>query len=794
MRSSVPVALKVSLKVAGTTVNITVEGGSGELLETDPTNHTDVDRALFNKLPLESSSSSLSSLVTLSSPGVVADSNGLFHSFGDHADNAFSIDGQPITDQQSKVFSNQLPVDAVQSLEVISGIPPANFGGKNSLVINVTTQSGLEQPWHGSVLTNYGTFGTSGTNFSLSGGSKHWGNFITVSGLDTGRFLDPPEFSVSHSRGNQENIFDRVDYAPNKSDTFHLNGGFTRSWFQIPAAIQGQDPYDPLLNNTSLEDQRNQIRSFNIAPGWTHLFNANTLLTVNGWFRKDFTNYYPSANPANDQPVTINQSRTLANGGVRADLSYDKGIQNIRIGGQFQHTFLNEAFHVGITDPAFNSPCLTTNAAGDFVPVGNSALTNPSQCAGMGFETNAASNPDAGNTVPLFNTDLLPFDLTRGGGLLPFSGHADIKEAAIYAIDNISIKNWTFNLGIRGDDYHGLTHGAWFEPRLGVAYNIKKTGTVLRLGWGKMLETPFNENLILASTSSLGGVPVTALLGAVGSSNVPLGRRNQFNAGFEQVIGKHLVVDAQYYWKYTRNAYDFDVLLDTPITFPIAWNKSKISGFSVRVAMPNFHGVTMYDVFANTRSRFFFPEAGGLLQDDTPSGVFRIDHDEVFESTFHLQYQPNKKLPWIGFNWRYDSGLVAGAVPFATDTTTPVDLTVLTPDQQIQAGLFCGSVHPTLTAPLVTCAPSLYGSTLITIPAPGMENDDHNPPRIAPRNLFDVAVGDDDIFHGDRYKWSLRFTAINVTDKVALYNFLSTFSGTHYVTPRTFTGELGFHF
>ena len=80
------------------------------------------------------------------------------------------------------------------------------------------------------------------------------------------------------------------------------------------------------------------------------------------------------------------------------------------------------------------------------------------------------------------------------------------------------------------------------------------------------------------------------------------------------------------------------------------------------------------------------------------------------------------------------------------------------------------------------------------IPAPGTENDDHNPPRIAPRNLFDVSVGEDNLFHGDRYKWSLRLTAINVTNKVALYNFLSTFSGTHYVTPRALTAELGFHF
>jgi len=174
--------------------------------------------------------------------------------------------------------------------------------------------------------------------------------------------------------------------------------------------------------------------------------------------------------------------------------------------------------------------------------------------------------------------------------------------------------------------------------------------------------------------------------------------------------------------------------------------------------------------------------------------VFRIDHDQNFQQTTHVQYQPRKRAPWVAFNWRYDSGLVAGAVPFATDTTTPVDLTGLTADQQMQAGLFCGNVFPTLTAPLVTCAPSQYGSTRLKIPAPGTENDDHNPPRVAPRHLFDTSVGDDDLFHGDRYKWSLRFTVINLTNKTALYNFLSTFSGTHFVTPRSYTAEVGFHF
>ena len=158
LRSSVPVSVSVKLQVASSTTAVTVEAEGGDLIENDPTFHTDVDKNLFDKLPLESQSSSLSSLVTLATPGIAADSNGLFHGLGDHAENSFSVDGQPITDQQSKVFSNQIPLDAVQSMEVISGAPPAEYGDKTSIVINVTTQSGqgVTTP-HGSLTASYGS-------------------------------------------------------------------------------------------------------------------------------------------------------------------------------------------------------------------------------------------------------------------------------------------------------------------------------------------------------------------------------------------------------------------------------------------------------------------------------------------------------------------------------------------------------------------------------------------------------------------------------------------------------------
>src|SRR5580693_5999973 len=105
LRYAVPLDIKINLQVAGSSESVTVEASGADLLENDPTFHTDVDRGLFDKVPLESQSSSLSSLVTLASPGIAADSNGLFHGLGDHAENSFSVDGQPITDQQSKVFS-----------------------------------------------------------------------------------------------------------------------------------------------------------------------------------------------------------------------------------------------------------------------------------------------------------------------------------------------------------------------------------------------------------------------------------------------------------------------------------------------------------------------------------------------------------------------------------------------------------------------------------------------------------------------------------------------------------------
>src|SRR5207302_11118940 len=221
------------------------------------------------------------------------------------------------------------------------------------------------------------------------------------------------------------------------------------------------------------------------------------------------------------------------------------------------------------------------------------------------------------------------------------------------------------------------------------------------------------------------------------------GWRNEFHAGLQQAFGKYVVFSGEYIWKYTHNAYDFSILGNTPIFVPIAWDRSKIPGFAGSVSVPDLHGFSALMVFSTVSARFFLPQVSGAgATPSAPSGVFRIDHDEKFNQTTHLQYQPWKTGPWVGFNWRYDSGLVAGAVPVAATAGGDVGLagSGLTPDQEFQAGFSCNRVRATPTVGLPdTCPGAQFTSNLVKIPAPGTAGDDSNPPRVAPRHLFDIA-------------------------------------------------------
>jgi hypothetical protein len=742
VRSSVPMSVKISLAVGGTTANVTVSSNAGSLIENDPSAHVDVDKGLIDKLPVGDPGSGLSTVVTLSAGGVAADSNGGFHPLGDHFESNISLDGQPIADQQSKIFSTQVPVNAIQSIEVITGAVPPEFGDKTSLVVNAITRSGLNQnKATGSINASYGKFGTTHEDASVAYGNRKAGNFMAFNFERSRRFVDAPEFTVLNDQGTAINLFDRIDYSPGAKNAFHFNIFLARNNFQTPNTFDQQ---------AAGQAQRQLVHTINLAPAWVHIFSPTTVLSVTPYYRVDVFKYSPSPNIFSDQPLTFGESRRLNNYGVKADLSYVKGKHNAKFGVQVYNTGLTEGFHFGITDPDFNDP-----ASPDFLP------------------------------------GLLQYDLTRGGSQFQFHGSKVIKQQAAYAQDSITIGNATVMLGLRFDNYNGITKDHLFQPRVGVSYLVKRTNTVLRASYTRNFETPYNENLILSSVTGAGGL-ANGVLGD--TSNLPLlpGRRHQFNAGIQQSIGRHLIFDGDYYYKRTQNGYDFNVLFNTSVVFPISWQRSKLDGVSARLNFTDYKGFSAFVVAGHTRSRYFPPESGGLFfNSDLPAGVFRIDHDQNFQQTTQLQYQFRqwkKVAPYVAFTWRYDSGLVAGAV---TDYNTALGFTA---DEQQQIGLFCGSTFATLANPITACNSANRGALRIRIPADGAENDDTNPPRIAPRHLFDVSAGTDNLLRTDRTKMTLRFTILNLTNKNALYNFESTFSGTHFVTPRTFQVQAGISF
>jgi carboxypeptidase family protein len=763
VRGSLPIAVSVTLKVAAEVTQVDVQA-SGAAVESDPSAHQDVDKSSFMKLPTFNPGSGLTEAVTYSTGAVAADANGFFHPLGDHAQVSFVIDGQPISDQQSKMFSTQVPLNALESMELITGSPDAQYGEKTSLVVNGTTRSGLgAQKAFGTVESQWGSFGTWGGAATLGFGGPKFGNFVALNGIRSGHFLDTPELMPIHDRGNNESIFDRLDWQPTAQDALHLNLFAARNWLQVP------NDYDQLA-----QDQKLRVLTWNIAPGYQHTFNAHTLLTVNPYARRDEFNYYGSRDPFADTPITAGQNRFLTNYGVKADLSYVHGRHTLKVGAQVQQTRLLENFQFGITDPAYNPVCLDAGGNDLLLP----GVTDPNQCSAvkLGYRPNPGLQPG-----------IVPYDLTRGGSLFGFHGQHNINQYAFYVQDEIKLGHFTIDSGLRDDQYNGLASANGMQPRLGLSYLIPQSNTVLRAAYARTFETPFNENLILSSGTGGGGLAANVF----GSQSAPIqpGQRNQFNTGLQQRLGRWLIVDADYFWKYTHNAYDFSVLFNTPITFPIAWHNSKLDGVTARVSTIDLHGFQAYITLGHTRARYFAPESGGLIPlGGFAGGVFRIDHDQAYQQNAVFRYQRPHNGEWVDLTWRYDSGLVVSGVPDVAAALT------LTAAQQVAIGFSCNGAFATYGNPITQCN-GTGASKLLTLPQTGAENDDHNPDRVKARNLFNLGVGTDNLFHKEQGgRVTLRFAVANLTNKVTLYNFLSTFSGTHFVPPRTYQVSIGYAF
>lgn len=699
LRSNVPVALAVQLALEAQREAIDVGVTDRALLiDTEATGtRTELNRSTIERMPVQAGARGLESIL-LNFPGFAANANGAIHPRGAHNQMTYVIDGLPISDQFTGSFATSIDPSVVQSLELFTGDIPPEYGSKVSGVANIVTRSGFDagKPFFGTLEVGGGGFDTGTSLLQLGGAHGKLGYFAALSGVKSHRFLDSPSLDNLHNGGNAERATMRLDYQAGPRNIFRLSGMTGRSSFQL-ANLRSQH-----LNG---QEQRRLLSDAAVSLGWVRMLSPTATFDSTTSYRTTIARLLPSLG---DTPVTASLARHLSTLSTFNRLNWDKGTHTVRLGLDFQHFPVSENFSFGLTNPAFNDP-------------------------------GAAS----------YNPNLTPYDLARGGDWFRFSQKGAGSLYSVFLQDRIHLERWRLNLGGRYDNYRFLVVGAQFQPRVGLAYHLKETGTVLRASYNRNFQTPPNENLLLANSEQAGELAPPDVRRDLNGGVIRIRpqRQNVYEAGVQQSLGDWASLNAVVYHKDSHDLQDNDNFLNTGIIFPTSLARSNVNGFETRLTVPersHWSGsvsLTHYHVVVTP------PFTGGLFLgssalDVLSQGPFVIDHDQPLSVSSLVMYRPRRSW-WTSWQARYDSGLVAN----------PSDPAVVAQDPD-------------------------YFDQL-----PYVDLDSY-PARVRPRTIVDAAVGYEH-YSGDHRDWELVLQVSNLTDRTALYNFQSVFVGTRVVQPRT---------
>jgi hypothetical protein len=713
VESPAPLNVEIQLKLAAVTeaVTVTAEPTAGQLETHSSMSHVDIDKSYIARAPAVLASRAMEELIT-ATPGFAKDENGRYHFQGFHSQGEFVIDGQTISDQTGITFSNSIDPGIAQSMEVVYGDVPAEYGEKVGTVVNLATKSGLGTPFHGEIYGGAARFSTYEGGLALGGGSRNLAAFGSLNGSWSDRFLDPVSFDSLHNTGDTQRAFLRLDYS---SDDL-------RNQVRLTALLgrTNRDVTNTFTQQQAGQDQRVKSRDQNYNLGWTHLFSTTATLEANAFGRTSHFELLPSAG---DTPVTALSDRSLDNYGLNAAVNWVPSPHHeVKLGGVVKRFPIDETFSFGITDPGFNDP-----EADDY------------------------------------NPDLAPYDLTRGGQPLFFHDTRTGTYVAGFVQDNVRYGGLTANLGLRYDHNNLPTAEDQLQPRIGLAYYIQGSGTVLRASYNRLFITPEYENILFGSSELAASVvpPEVKESRALGGG-VLLNRserQNAYTAGVQQAVGPRLRLDADVWWRRATYPGDQDQFLNTGIVFPITFSEGRHNGWDVRLDLAPTHGLRGFVSLGHVHAVYVPPPVGGLFLDVESidvitGGPFLIDHDQKLQAQGQLFWDVGGSGAWLGANVRYDSGLVTDADP-AELAQDPNDF---------------------FAAPYVV----VHSGT------------DLDPNRIKARTVTSFSAGWDLTKHG--VPILIQADLLNAFDTQGVYNIQSVFGGTHVIPPRTFALRLRYRF
>ncbi|MFI5180627.1 MAG: carboxypeptidase regulatory-like domain-containing protein [Thermoanaerobaculia bacterium] len=710
VRGAAPIVRDIALRVA-LSASTTVEAEREPVaLETDdPSTHVDIDKSLIQRAPAAVPSRAFESIV-MSTPGFSQDENGRYHFQGGHSQQLLVIDGQPIGDQIGITFSNSLDPAVADNLTIITGGIPAEYGEKANGVINLTTRSGLGYDRiRGDVSVGAARFSTFSGTASAGGGSSRFGWFATLDDSTSDRFLDPVSFDNFHNQGQTQRGFLRLDsVSADESGSWRLTGNIGRTKRDVTNLPSQQ---------AAGQDQRVESNDWNVNAGYQKVFSGAWVLEAQIYARDNRLTLYSSPY---DTPVQADQNRSLENQGVNLALSKTFGMNELKIGAQAKRFPINESFSFLITDPTFNDP-----------------------------------------TMDGYNPNLAPYDGTRGGSPFSFADSRTGMYVAGYIQDTIRWGDLTANVGLRFDHNYLFVSENQLQPRVGAAYLIGATQTVVRASYNRMFITPEYENILLSSSAQAASITppeIQASQQLGGGQLYNLSERHDvYNVGIQQGIGRKLRMDVSYWYRSVTNAADQDQFFNTGIVFPLNFATATLQGWNLRLDLaPVLGGLRGYASVGHVHAKYCNPFVGGLFLssgalDSFAGGCFLIDHDQDIQEQVGLFYDVADTGLWAGMTQRYDSGLVTDAG---------------------------------LSSDVLSSPDTAYADPFIQY------NTD--PQRIKSRTIWNFSVGARLQKYG--LPLELQVDLLNAFDVQGLYNFLSTFGGTHVIPPRTLAGRVKFVF
>lgn len=620
LESTIPDNIELSLSLTGATAAVSVTTDNSAILDQDRTSSdTDLNQTLLERPVGAAPSRAIESMVA-SAPGFVTDDNGRMHPRGSESQVQYVVDGVPVTDNLSAIFSTSLDARTLRTVEVLTGGIPAEFGDKLAGVINVNTRSGLEGPTQGGLSLSGGSFSTGEIAADFATHTKRFGFLTNLSTTTSQRYLDSPTLDNFHNFGRTGKGFFRLDYQFDQDNSLRGSFTFGGSNFQVP---------NKLDQEIAGQDLRQRLRDNSQNITFQHVFSPNTVAQISFFNRNSHARL--TSNPS-ATPVVAFQERTLRNYGGLGSLSLTRGSHNIKFGGQVTITPVNENFSF-----------YPTVIFDDIVD-------------------------DAGNVFP---NPINNFNATHP---FLFTGEKTGRTLSAYVQDRFPLfKNFTLDAGIRYDNYKLLVGEQALSPRIGVAYYIPRTQTTLHASYNRLFQPPPAENLLLASSREAAAIsPIAVLQGVTTVLPILPDKENSFEIGAQQLLTQYFRVGLTLYQKRIQNFSDKDQFFETGVIFPIAIASGRVTGEELRIESTDIHGFHGSLSFANARAYGVTPINGGLfLGEDTQSlqvsGLkFANDHDQRNEAQFQLGYNDKRSGLYATFSGRYDSGVPTDVEPGTT--------------------------------------------------------------------------------------------------------------------------------